>query len=357
MADIFVCYRRKDSAGHAGRLVRDLSAQFPGSKIFHDMDSLHAGVPFRNAISKALNSSSAFLAVVGPHWKSSIHRLENPDDLVRIEIQTALERDIVVIPVLVGGATVPARDELPEAIAGLVDRQVHEITDKRWDYDVRELSADLGDLPGLRGPFGLRSISRRIRRSVAAVSVWLYIPVVLLAFLALMATITHLTTGRDLADPPPGLRPLDVSLMQEDAPEMDANCVMPLDCESLNSSGQKPSQDIRLLRTHVSVDVEKKELHIVLGVSWTLREGNTNLVHRGYTGKIYYVAPYQRDLSGDRVLVSGMDYRGDSLAPYNGLIAYAFGWIEVRILRARQDVLTRVIEDRINEAPEIQALP
>jgi hypothetical protein len=172
-----------------------------------------------------------------------------------------------------------------------------------------------------------------------------------------MATITHLTTGVDLADPPAGLRPLDINLMQENVPEVDANCVMPLNCESRGSSADKPSQDVRLLSAHVTVDVEQKELHIVLGVSWTLREGNTNLVHRGYTGKIYYVAPYQRDLSGERVLVSGMDYRGDSLAPYNGLIAYAFGWIEVRILRARQDVLTRVIEGRINEAPEIQALP
>jgi hypothetical protein len=357
MADIFVCYRRKDSAGHAGRLVRDLSAQFPGSKIFHDMDSLHAGVSFRNAISKALNSSSVFLAVVGPHWKSSIHRLENPEDLVRIEIQTALNRDTVVIPVLVGGATLPTRDELPEAIAGLVDRQVHEITDKRWDYDVRELAADLGELPGLRGLFGLRSVYRRIRRSLAAASAWLYIPVALVAMLLVLATITHFATGRELVGPPPGLRPLDVNLMQENVPEVDANCVMPLNCESMSSSGEKPSQDIRLLSAHLSVDVEHKELHVLLGVSWTLREGNTNLVHRGYTGKIYYVAPYQRDLIGDKVLVSGMDYRGDSLAPYNGLIAYTFGWIEVRILRGRQDVLTRVIESRINEAPEIQALP
>lgn len=357
MADIFVCYRRKDSAGHAGRLVRDLSEQFPRSKIFHDMDSLHAGVPFRNAISRALNSSSVFLAVVGPHWKSSIHRLENPEDMVRIEIQTALDRDILVVPVLVGGATLPTRGELPDAIAGLVDRQVHEITDKRWDYDVRELAADLGELPGLRGPFGLGSVFRRIRRSVANISVWLYIPLALFAILLVMAIITRFATGHDLDGPPPGLRPLDVNLMQENVPEADAHCIMPSDCGSTDYSEDKPSQDIRLLSTHVSVDVARKELHILLGVYWTLREGNTNLVHRGYTGKIYYVAPYDRDLIGDRVLVSGMDYRADSLAPYNGFIAYTFGWIEVRTLRDRQDVLTRVIESRINAAPEIQALP
>ena len=117
MADIFVCYRRKDSAGHAGRLVQDLHREFPRSKIFHDMDSLHAGVPFRNAIDEALNSSSAFLAVIGPHWQRSIRRLDDPKDLVRIEIETALGRDILVTPVLVGGATLPKENELPEALA------------------------------------------------------------------------------------------------------------------------------------------------------------------------------------------------------------------------------------------------
>jgi hypothetical protein len=353
MADIFICYRRKDSAGHAGRLVRDLSARFPGSTIFHDMDSLHAGVPFRSAINTALNSSEALLAVVGPHWRTSIHRLQNPDDYVRIEIEIALERDITVIPVLVGGASVPTPEELPQAIAGLADRQAHEITDKRWDYDVQTLAEELCALLRLGGSSGIRA---RIGKLLAGVSVWLYTPLVLFAILVVLATITRIATGGEFAGPPSGLPQLGVSLMQDDVPEEDRNCIKPLDCGSQTSAGNRLSEDIRLRNADIFVDVEQQELHILLSVSWTLREGKTNLVHRGYTGKMYYVAAYSRDLTGDRIRVSGLDYRGDSLAPYNGLIAYTFGWFEVRTLRDRDDILTGVITNRINEAPGTQAL-
>jgi hypothetical protein len=351
MADIFICYRRKDSAGHAGRLVRDLSARFPGSKIFHDMDSLHAGVPFRSAINTALNSSEVLLAVVGPHWRTSIHRLQNPEDYVRIEIETALERGITVIPVLVGAATVPTREELPQAIAKLAGRQAHEITDKRWDYDIQTLAEDLGALPGLGG------FRTRIRQLLAGASAWLYAPLMLFAIAVGLATITGIATGRDFAGPPSGLRQLGVSLMQDDVPEEDRNCIKPLDCGSQISAGKKLSEDIQLRNADIFVDAEQQELHIVLSVSWTLREGQTNLVHRGYTGKMYYVAAYSRDLTGNRTRVSGLSYRGDSLAPYNGLIAYTFGWFEVRSLRDRDDILTSVIMHRINEAPGTQVLP
>lgn len=350
MADIFVCYRRKDSAGHAGRLVQDLAKQFPNSKIFHDMDSLHAGVPFRSAINTALNSSEALLAVVGPHWRNSMHRLQEPEDYVRIEIGTALQRGIMVIPVLVGGAAVPTREELPEALAGLADRQAHEITDSRWQYDVQQLADDLIDRTKLGGFFG------RARRLLTRSSAWLYMPLVLLAALMVLAAVTRVATGGDLADPPPGLPLLGVSLMQEGAADADRNCIKPLDCGSRTASGERLSEDVRLIDADVFVDVEQRELHILMGVSWTLREGKTNLVHRGYTGRMYYVASYSRDLAADTVRVSGLKYRGDSLAPYNGLTAYTLGWFEVRSIRDRDNILTSVITQRINEAPGTQVL-
>ena len=356
MADIFICYRREDSAGHAGRLVQDLSERFPDSKIFHDMDSLRAGVPFRKAIISALNSSEALLAVVGPHWRNSIHRLREPEDYVRAEIEMALQSDVLVIPVLVGGAAVPTRDELPEAIAGLAGRQAHEITDNRWDYDVQTLAEDLGALPGLGGLTGLGGIRGRIRRLRARTSAWLNALLMLLTILLILVAITRFATGGDFVGPPSGLPLLGVSLMQDDALEVDRNCIKPLDCGSQTASGQRLSEDVRLLNADIFVDGEQRQLHILLGVSWTLREGPTNLVHRGYTGKMYYVASYSRDLTGNGVRVSGLDYRGGSLAPYNGLIAYTLGWYEVRTIRDRDNILTSVITRRINEASGTQVL-
>ena len=58
------------------------------------------------------------VAVMGPRWLSARTndgnpRLYNPTDYVRIEIESALKRDIRVIPVLVDGASMPRQSDLP----------------------------------------------------------------------------------------------------------------------------------------------------------------------------------------------------------------------------------------------------
>ena len=351
MADIFVCYRRKDSAGHAGRLVRDLGVKFPASKIFHDMDSLGAGDRFHEKIDEALNSSEAFLAVMGPHWRSSIHRLSEPDDFVRVEIETALERDIKVVPVLVGNAPVPTRDELPESIADLADLQVHEISDNRWDYDVETLADQLAELPGLG------SVRRRVRRIFARLSGWQYVPVGILALVVALVTLTRVTTGGELDELPSGLPPLEVDLMQLDAPDADRNCIKPLDCGTLTLAGTRLSEDIRLESADVLVDAQQQQLHVVLSVSWTLRQGDTNIFHRGYKGKMYYVARYARAVNSDRVRVVELTLQEDTMAPFNGFFAFTFGWLDTGSIRDSDETLTNVISQRINEAPDTQSLP
>ena len=94
------------------------------------------------------------LAVIGRRWASITdadghRRLDDPDDLVRREIARALERpDVQVIPVLVDGAQMPAKDELPPDLAPLTRRQACELTDSRWEYDVEKLTRRLRDLLG-----------------------------------------------------------------------------------------------------------------------------------------------------------------------------------------------------------------
>lgn len=356
MADIFICYRRRDSAGHAGRLVDDLSEHFPDSRIFHDLDSLRAGVPFDDAIDKALNSCVAFLAVIGPRWRDSIARLEEPRDYVRLEIETALKRDVLVIPVLVGGAPVPTRGELPDKIAELAGRQVHEITDKRWDYDVQALSDDLQALPGLSKKARNEGVRVRMRKWLAGRSGWRYVPLGLIALLLISMLLTRTLTGGRAPEPPSGALPLDIDLMQVGASGVNNVCIKPLDCVSQTAAGTRLQEDIRLRGADVYVDADQKQLHILLGVSWTLREGQTNILHRGYSGDLYYVAAYARDVSGNRVLVSNLKYRDDTLTAYNGLLAFAFGWLEIPGLRDRDSVLTAEISRRINAAPGTQNL-
>jgi len=154
MAGIFLSYRRDDSGGHAGRLADDFKREFSGDQVWRDIEAIEAGADFVDAIGKAVSSCSVLLALIGPRWLEAKNpagnrRLDDPRDFVRIEIATALERGVLVIPVLVGDAEMPAEAALPEPLRPLARRQAHELSDKRWDYDVGQLFATLEKLPGL----------------------------------------------------------------------------------------------------------------------------------------------------------------------------------------------------------------
>ncbi|NJL18435.1 MAG: TIR domain-containing protein [Nitrospira sp.] len=144
MSGIFISYRREDSAGWTGRLSEQLKARFGSKSIFMDIDTIAPGIDFTEALQNAVSSCDVLLAIIGPKWatatdKSGKPRLEDPNDWVRAEVAAALKRKIRVIPVLVGGASVPTMDLLPDELDPLAQRQAHELTDKRWNFDVKEL--------------------------------------------------------------------------------------------------------------------------------------------------------------------------------------------------------------------------
>ena len=148
MSGIFISYRREDSAGWTGRLSEHLKERFGADSIFMDIDTIEPGVDFTEALKKAVNSCDVLLAIIGPKWAtatnaSGTRRLEDPADWVRTEIATALTRKIRVIPVLVGGASVPTIEQLPDDLDALAQRQAHELADTRWHYDVEQLVKSL----------------------------------------------------------------------------------------------------------------------------------------------------------------------------------------------------------------------
>src|SRR5262249_46374657 len=133
--ELFVAYRRKDAPGHAGRVGERLIAYFGAGQVFKDIESLPPGVDFVDFIRAKLQVAFAMVVVIGPNWAKD-PRLQNPSDLHREEIRTALERKLHIVPVLVNGATMPGEEEVPEDIRPFVRRLAVEITDTRWDYDV-----------------------------------------------------------------------------------------------------------------------------------------------------------------------------------------------------------------------------
>ncbi len=166
MRAIFISYRRSDTEGEAGRLFDDLVGRFSEQAVFMDVDAIQPGRDFRRAIEESVQSCSVLLAMMGPTWLEVSddrggRRLDDEGDYVRVEIATALKRDIAVVPVMVRGGRMPRAEQLPADLRELAFRNGVELTHARWKSDLEVLVRALK--PYLEGV--------EERRSVAAAAV------------------------------------------------------------------------------------------------------------------------------------------------------------------------------------------
>lgn len=123
--DIFISYRRDDSADIAGRLFDTLSTKFSSSRVYKDVDSTLLGYDFADQIEEHLASCRIALIVIGPDWlgiNSGKRRIDDEDDFVRLEVRHLLTRQVPVIPIFVRGASMPDRATLPNDIKDLARR-------------------------------------------------------------------------------------------------------------------------------------------------------------------------------------------------------------------------------------------
>lgn len=156
LRSIFVNYRRNDSEGEAGRLFDDLTSHFSHQSVFMDVAAIEPGRDFRKAIDQSVATCSVLLALIGRDWVESAdalghRRLDDANDFVRIELASALRRDIPVVPVLVRGAKMPHVEQLPDDLKELAYRNAVELTHARWKSDVTVLIQALRphlDIPG-----------------------------------------------------------------------------------------------------------------------------------------------------------------------------------------------------------------
>jgi hypothetical protein len=148
MSGVFISYRREDSSGYAGRLFDILSARFGRENIYMDLDTIKGGDNFETVIEEKTSQCDVLLAVIGEKWvtiagANGSRRLDMADDFVRLEIAKALERGVRVIPVLVGGATMPHPDDLPNDLRPLSLHQAMDLRDAHFHADADLLMDEL----------------------------------------------------------------------------------------------------------------------------------------------------------------------------------------------------------------------
>jgi hypothetical protein len=87
-----------------------------------DIDSIPLGFDYREQMRDALSDNKVMIAVIGPKWlggRGKDARINANNDPVRIELETALQQRMRIIPVLVSGATMPKASDLPQSLQGL----------------------------------------------------------------------------------------------------------------------------------------------------------------------------------------------------------------------------------------------
>ncbi len=148
---VFISYRRQDSAAYAGRIYDAMVARFGEHNVFMDLD-LAPGVDFVEQITEAVSACQVLIEVIGPSWATvkddeGTTRIADPEDFVRLELGIALKRpEVTVIPVLVSGAQMPDRRDLPAELGAIARRNALELSDRRWQYDVGQLISTLEEL-------------------------------------------------------------------------------------------------------------------------------------------------------------------------------------------------------------------
>jgi hypothetical protein len=128
---VLFSYRRSDTAHVAGRIFDKLVARYGAENVFMDISNTPLGIDFREHIAEVFGQGDILVALIGRQWVGAGadggRRIERANDMVRIEIETALQRKIPLIPVLIDDAPMPQPSDLPPSIEALAYRHAAEL--------------------------------------------------------------------------------------------------------------------------------------------------------------------------------------------------------------------------------------
>ena len=208
---IFVSYRRSDSQAISDRIHEHLIEVFGTGNVFLDVLGIKYGLDFRKVLQQRVSESDVLLIIIGSQWAdvqaidedtgqpTGHTRLSDPNDFVRIEVETGLARDdVLVIPVLVEDAKMPQRRQLPESLHSLTYLQAILVRNNPYfDDDVARLISRLKDYEQEARQGGSRV-------SLSAPTRWIAIVSALLILVSLtIFIVTQFATPQPIETPMP----------------------------------------------------------------------------------------------------------------------------------------------------------
>ena len=126
----------------ATALYFQLEQKFTGERIFMDVEGdIRPGKDFVRIINQQVAECDVMLVMVGRGWLSAAsdegqRRLDNPEDFIRLEIESAIQLDKLVIPVLINKTDMPRASELPTTLKPFARFQAVRLTQERVRADM-----------------------------------------------------------------------------------------------------------------------------------------------------------------------------------------------------------------------------
>jgi hypothetical protein len=163
-----------------------LSGHFGAERVFMDVDDIPPGADFAAQITARVASCNALIAIIGKNWllapgAQGRPRLNDPNDFVGLELASALRRGALVIPVLVGGATMPKAEELREDLRELARKNAVTLHDADFQRDAAVVIEALEKLPALQSKRETpEQTALRQRRERLLKRLWWKVPVIFL---------------------------------------------------------------------------------------------------------------------------------------------------------------------------------
>ena len=143
--DVFINYRRDDTQAMAVVLEKFLHRAFVDLHVFLDYEGIKAE-PWPGKLQQALSESALVITLVGPkylriHNEHGERRIDEANDWVRQEIESAVEQNKILVPLLVEGATMLSKEAFQRwpKLQQWLDWQAETIDWKTFDADFEKL--------------------------------------------------------------------------------------------------------------------------------------------------------------------------------------------------------------------------
>ncbi len=150
---IFVSYRRSDSQYAAIALADALSWAFPEGELFFDRAAIQAGNEWPASLRRAIQQARLVVVLIGDGWLRAAdqygrRRLDHPEDWVRQELVTAIERGVAILPITLEDAVMPPAAAFDRALTPLTDRQTFSVRAESWERDLHDVIERISTLTG-----------------------------------------------------------------------------------------------------------------------------------------------------------------------------------------------------------------